>query len=109
MEAEPFFSADDGVHGYELWKVEPTQTSNSSIEPYSKVFIYPNPAENIIQLKADYGQSGLVSIYSFDGRQLFSEVSDIFRSIDISYLAKGIYTLTYQNEYGFWSNKFVKQ
>lgn len=62
-------------------------------EQYDKnIEIFPNPADDIINIEIENYNNTTIEIYSFSGKLIYSkEVSERIETIDISGYAKGIY------------------
>ncbi len=70
--------------------------ASSSIETYdknAKIFIYPNPTSDKLNMSAETEQHVLVSIFTLNGQKLMQQQMSTSESIDVSSLAKGIYII----------------
>ena len=70
--------------------------ATSSIETYdenAKIFIYPNPTSDKLNMSSETEQQVLVSIFSLNGQRLMQRQMSTSESIDVSSLAKGIYII----------------
>jgi hypothetical protein len=64
-------------------------------EGSTKMYVYPNPANNLITIQNAPEGTLITKIYRMDGMQVFNEiVSPGNLSIDVSSFAKGFYLLT---------------
>jgi hypothetical protein len=85
------------------------EMENKNIIPHSKLKIVPNQASTQTRIIFDKTQSGLLIIYSTDGKivkkiNVFAKESI---NIDVSTLTKGIYILKFTNEHN-GSLKYAK-
>ena len=83
------------------------ETQNQTIP---KISLYPNPANNMLNLQLPENEKGIVSILEIEGKNLMTinaETKNL--SIDISSLPKGFYIISYQNEQGVANTKFIKE
>ena len=70
--------------------------ATSSIETYdenAKIFIYPNPTSDKLNMSSETEQQVLVSIFSLNGQRLMQRQMSTSESIDVSSLSKGIYII----------------
>ena len=70
--------------------------TTSSIETYdenARIFIYPNPTSDKLNMASETEQQVLVSIFSLSGQKLMQQQMSTSESIDVSSLAKGIYII----------------
>jgi len=73
----------------------------------SSVRIFPNPSENLVQIKVpNAGEPYSIEVYSIVGQRLFGLYNR--KSIDISNLASGIYIITVKQQGKKWVNKIAK-
>ncbi|KAB1064728.1 T9SS type A sorting domain-containing protein [Salibacter halophilus] len=86
-----YFAADDGIHGAEIWKLNPIQVS---VEEQTAVQfkMYPNPAQNIIQIDS-YQEIDKLEIVDIMGRS-FLQIENPGRKVDISHVKNGSYYLS---------------
>ena len=79
--------------------------ATSSIETYdenARIFIYPNPTSDKLNMSSETEQQVLVSIFSLNGQKLMQQQMSTSESIDVSSLAKGIYIIkTNETSYKF--------
>ena len=74
-------------------------TGNSSNELTSSSYVFPNPADNVINLKVSLGQKiREIKVYDVSGNLIIKQHNDNF-SVDVNLLSKGYYFLevNYQN------------
>jgi hypothetical protein len=73
--------------------------------------IYPNPADNILNLNLPAAESGQINLYDITGKAVMSyqqtEITN--QRIDLSNLASGIYMLEYRNATTCLVAKVIKQ
>lgn len=70
--------------------------SSASIETYdenAKIFIYPNPTSDKLNMSSETEQQVLVGIFTLNGQKLMQQQMSTSESIDVSSLAKGIYII----------------
>lgn len=73
----------------------------------SSVMIFPNPAENSVQITvANANESYSIDVYSIIGQRLFRLYNQ--KSIDISTLSSGIYIIKIRQQGKTWVNKIIK-
>jgi Secretion system C-terminal sorting domain len=106
-----YFIADDGIHGYELWKYDTNTTK--IIEPEREendILLFPNPTSTDVQIKAtETWQS--IAIYDVAGKKYYHNQLVIkYLRIPISHLPNGIYVaeIIFANQKRM-SKKFVVQ
>ena len=68
--------------------------------------IFPNPADNIIQINFDQKISSIV-IYNVEGQIVRESLSPVLNCINISDLANGFYIVTAKTEYGTLKQKLI--
>lgn len=83
-----FNPAINGDYPILIWQTS-TLTGSATAKPEALLF-YPNPAKNYLMVK---GMSGQVQIFDFSGRLVLSEQITRGERMNISALAKGIYTV----------------
>ncbi|MEM8524765.1 MAG: T9SS type A sorting domain-containing protein [Bacteroidota bacterium] len=103
------------VPDYVAWDTDLTQspctaaTSIDELEENNSLEIYPNPASNILNIKYLPSQPGTLEIRNVQGLVVQTiEIQNTQQFIDIQYLMKGMYYLTYQNEEIISTSKFLK-
>ncbi len=58
----------------------------------SKINIYPNPADDVINIEIENTDNLLIEVYNVNGKMLFSKLSDSkIEKTDVSHFPKGIY------------------
>jgi hypothetical protein len=82
-------------------------------EDFSLVSLYPNPADEILTIAFDQPveKQATLIIYSMLGREELRvpvDAGTTRQSIDISFLARGIYAVTIQNELSTTTTKLIK-
>lgn len=100
---------------YEYFKTVVINTLNGN--SISRVNVFPNPANGVINLSFNQAHLGLSSLIIFDerGRKVYIKEVNISEdinefSIDVSDLAIGLYTVVVKSQNGFQSfSKFVKK
>ncbi len=90
-------------------------TCNSLITNYTAVkenttkhIIFPNPANNVINIKSQ-AQITEVSIYALDGKLVLNKQDKNIRQLDISDLKSGIYILSLKDKKEIVVYKFIKE
>lgn len=77
-------------------KLTMEDVTSSSIETYdenAKIFIYPNPTSDKLNMSSETEQLVLVGIFTLNGQKLMQQQMSTSESIDVSSLAKGIYII----------------
>ena len=69
------------------------------------ISIYPNPANETLNLNIDNNGDFTVRILSMDGSTLITSSS---KSVDVSELSKGTYIIVYQDDTNTISKQFIK-
>ncbi len=83
--------------------------SNESFELNNKIVIYPNPANDFINLNSNF-IINKIEIQDLNGRIVSTENHNSENIVlDINQLSKGIYLIKVQTENGFSIKKFVKE
>ena len=77
-------------------------TNISELYNNSDLFIYPNPAENIITISREY-QS--VKIYNIIGELVFNDNAQ--KSINLKHLKNGVYSAKIYTKTGIHNEKFI--
>jgi hypothetical protein len=75
------------------------------------ISIYPNPADNQIIMKSNYGLDS-ITIYDINGRLLktiINESDTLEKQIDVTYLPEGLYFLEIQSKQSKQTLKFIKK
>ncbi len=88
--------------------------NNDYIAPYSDIIVYPNPANE--KLNIDFGKLDFTNaelyVKDISGRTVFkrTEIIQNNLSVDISSLSKGVYVANIINgDKNIYTKKFVKQ
>lgn len=72
--------------------------------------IYPNPTANVINIKNAGGLSGVISIVTAMGTQLYTEtLTTTGNTIDLTHFASGTYWILIQTEKGTYTQPLQKQ
>lgn len=77
-------------------KLTMEDVTSSSVETYdenAKIFIYPNPTSDKLNMSSETEQLVLVGIFTLNGQKLMQQQMSTSESIDVSSLAKGIYII----------------
>jgi ELWxxDGT repeat protein len=111
--SEIYFSADNGLIGRELYKIEESALSvkKEIINDIVGVSIYPNPTRNTLHLKVDNQQIKEVKIYNLLGKQVFqssAKTSEI-EKVNISQLSSGMYMIQIKTNQNTFIKKVLKQ
>jgi hypothetical protein len=84
-------------------------TSTTGIEEneMSNISIYPNPAQNVVNISSDVNMK-TVRIVNYTGQVVYNENAfSNSLSINISNLAKGIYVIQFETASGWSGQKLV--
>jgi len=111
-------AATAGTGVYSTWTISAnnnpyffSETCSLNTEGFKQesVSIYPNPASDIIFIKANNVQFKSVKIFSLQGQlvKAFNNLED--QNIDVSDLARGLYIMDLTNDSGIVKKKFVKE
>ena len=108
-----YFSATDGSVGSELFKLEQSALSvkNENLNSLINISVYPNPVNNILNIKIDNQQIKEVKIYNLMGKEVLktsSKESEI-ESINISQLSSGMYLTLIKTDANTFTKKIIKQ
>lgn len=80
-------------------------TINTDIEAHSTISIFPNPAQQFIEIKNIPVSANRIRIFQTDGKLIMQEsTTETSKTIDISRLNPGLYIINIQNQ----SSKFFK-
>jgi hypothetical protein len=83
--------------------------SNNTIDN-NKIYFFPNPASNIIQVRSQNEEVRSVEIYNMMGEVVKGfTISDLRITIDIKDLASGVYMLKVRTGRGVEVSKFIKE
>jgi len=86
-----------------------TITANLGIEDATKnnFVLYPNPANNVVNIKGEFDSNETITIYNMLGQVVLKKAVILNEeAIDITTLATGVYTMSFNN--AKVSRKFVK-
>jgi hypothetical protein len=79
-----------------------------SAKPASEIMVYPNPAENKINIKSEILFH--IELMDVKGNVIISrEMEDKLVTLNLDYLSGGIYTLRFSNKDGFIIKKIIKK
>lgn len=82
-----------------------TLSNKAAVE--SKILIYPNPAENLINIELPKGNSQ-IEIFRADGVVVKNEIIiALHTQLDIKDLSPGVYIMKVSNDKGTWTEKVV--
>jgi hypothetical protein len=74
-----------------------------------KIIVYPNPANDVLNISLPDAETGEITIYNPTGRIVFNKkYLPGATSISIDHLEHGIYFLQAEGDFGTRSIKFVK-
>ena len=108
-----FFSANDGEHGFELWRsnlfAEGQELSINKNDIYkNSMAIYPNPAKNQINLQfPNQVTVDKITIIDLTGKILLQQIENS-NQVNIQNLASGMYILQVFSGDMKWQSKFIK-
>ncbi len=100
-----------------IWRINPSinldnvsvpeENIISAVQPDSKITVYPNPTQRILQI--DGLSIDKYEIYDIGGRLIVQETNTLFQNtIDVSKLSEGIYILGIYNGSQMTKHRFVK-
>ena len=100
-----------GVQDYWVVKLSPESVSTKEDTPTAPLDIYPNPAQQSINIKIPLPESACsVSISDLLGRELSRQTISNDGNLDIAALPNGLYLLTASTPSGsVYTGKFIKQ
>jgi len=86
-------------------------TSNKNTKPLIEKFkVYPNPSNNIIQIKTYNTMESKISIYNIKGEKVYSKLSyENNEKINISNFQSGIYVIEVENNNSIETKKIMKE
>lgn len=101
------YSVDEDDIQMTLWKFKDNCTLGLESSKKSELKIHPNPSSDYIKI---YGSSAVItaSIYSIEGREIYSPKIIQNNEMDIRQLPKGVYIIQIQTSKDVSSFKFVK-
>ena len=83
--------------------------SNSIVTIDNSVGIYPNPANDVVHIKANSAINS-IEIYDVQGRIIHKKITNVDNEVlDVSNLTKGIYFLMIKTEIGQKAEKLIKK
>ena len=90
-----FFSANDGVNGRELWKLDNSVTGIASESFKNNVSVYPNPANGKFTVRLnDKKENVFLKIFNALGEMIYSDkIIDEKIVIELQNKPKGIYLI----------------
>lgn len=80
-------------------------SATSNLDSESDIQVFPNPVRNILFLKNAEQFSGIITIYTVDGRKILEKSYSQNEGLDVSSLSQGVYILMLNNQ----ALKFSKQ
>ncbi|WP_395074690.1 T9SS type A sorting domain-containing protein [Flavobacterium sp.] len=102
------FTSYNGTGRNRIARINSSTLSNYDFAFLNNTKIYPNPAQNVVNVEVD----GLneIEVYDINGRFLLKkQMSENKNVIDISSLSKGIYVLKVSTENGIGNFKIIKE
>ena len=80
-------------------------------QDYFRIMAFPNPVKSRLELSFDKNHSREISIFQYDGSKVYTKKFQASNtlSIDVGFLASGLYILKSTNNQGQQLVKFVKQ
>lgn len=85
----------------------PKTTSNEPIASQKQIYVFPNPANNLLNINIDDREKGYFSIFDLNGRCVMC--GDVLPVINISELHAGVYILEVKSQTDTRRTKFIKQ
>ena len=110
-----YFTEYDGVNGSEpsLWKLNlnTLSTTKETLNDVTKINIYPNPAQNIININVDNQQIQEATIYNLLGKKVLqqSAKSSEIKQLNISQLSRGMYVIQLKTASNTYVSKVLKK
>jgi uncharacterized protein (TIGR02145 family) len=87
----------------------PGATNISLVENPEKLYIYPNPSSDRINLQLETNSKVDLTIYTIDGKLILQKhLTDQENIIDISNLPDGIYVVSVKSSYGIIQRRIIK-
>lgn len=89
----------------------PNVSSVFDVQAAGSMLLYPNPASDVLHFKFTHlAENATYSIYDFQGRQLVpSEMLSVEKTVNIAFLAKGVYLVRVQSGVNTYWQRFLKQ
>jgi uncharacterized delta-60 repeat protein len=104
-----FTSYDSTSRNY-LARLSNPSLQTESFDISSKFSLYPNPAQNIVNIDLQELDNASVAVYDINGRQLFTQkLNTTTNAINIENLASGVYLFKVSSSQGTATTKVVKQ
>ncbi|HNP32220.1 MAG TPA: S8/S53 family peptidase [Flavobacterium sp.] len=76
----------------------------------NSVYIYPNPANNVLNFEAKNNiVISAVAINDVSGKEIYKSENSINNSIDVSNLSSGVYFVTFKSDNNSVTKKFIKE
>lgn len=76
----------------------------------SSIFIYPNPASNVLNFDLNNGITlSAISINDVSGKEVYKSSDVLNNTIDVSNLSSGVYFVTFKSDDNSVTKKFVKE
>lgn len=96
--------------GSSIWELKPNNTSIPLDNLSQKISLYPNPANDLINIDFQVSGEKTLRIYNISGAQL-EELSffDYRAKIDVSGLPPGAYLIRIDSDDGFGAKRFIKK
>jgi len=103
--------ASDLTSGIFVFEVDSNLVNHSELIPNTAYFsLYPNPAQDEIQVHVTGNGGGELSLFNCLGElEMQQKVSDNKFKLSLSHLPAGIYFIHISNESGVLTKKFIKQ
>ena len=86
--------------------------SESSIDPYLNAFIFPNPFDDIINIKYNTEFDIEVSLFDITQKSIYNstlQASDVYHTINLETLSSGVYLIILRSNKGIYSTKLIKK
>lgn len=85
-------------------------SSSSKIDNISTSRVFPNPAEDLININADIKEGTLISVYNSNGSLVAQQISNVGKNtLNISLLPVGLYIAEFTNNSVTERVKFLKK
>jgi ELWxxDGT repeat protein len=107
-----YFSADNGMIGSELWKLDQASLSleKENLKQPTWVNLYPNPSSGVLNINVENQQIESVKIFNLTGKEVMqlSAKSKLTETINISQLSSGVYLIQLKTKTNVFSRKIIK-
>lgn len=106
-----YFSANDGTHGAELWKLENLALSTKEIaqKESSKLTAFPLPTNGVLNLQVPNQTIQKASVYNILGKKVLETINKGgLKTINLQNLNRGMYILKINTESTTFSKKIIK-